>query len=56
MAKGQVVLDLQIEKKSPVAINAVSEELSLMHKELYNAFLWSISDEFVRLLNIERNV
>lgn len=56
MAKGQVVLDLQIEKKSPIAINAVSEELSLMHKELYNAFLWSISDEFVRLLNIERNI
>lgn len=51
-AKGQVILDLQIEKKSPTSINTISEELLLMHNELYNAFLWSISDEFVKLLNI----
>lgn len=49
--KGQVIADLEIERKAPVAIDAVANELVLMHKELYNAFLWSISENFVNLLN-----
>ena len=56
MAKGQVILDLQIEKKSPVTVCDVAEELTLMHKELYNAFLWSISAEFIKLLNLGKEV
>ena len=51
MVKGQVIVDLEIERKAPVPIDAVADELTLMHKELYNAFLWSISDNFVNLLN-----
>lgn len=51
MAKGQVIVDLEIERKTPVAIDAVADELTLMHKELYNAFLWSISDSYVNLLD-----
>lgn len=51
MAKGQVIIDLEIERKSPVAMNAIMDELTLMHKELYNAFLWSISEEYVALMN-----
>lgn len=51
MVKGQVIVDLEIERKSPVAIESVADELNLMHRELYNAFLWSISDNFVKLLN-----
>lgn len=49
--KGQVIVDLEIERKAPVAIDAVSAELALMHKELFNAFLWSISENYVNLLN-----
>ena len=56
MAKGQVIIDLEIERKSPVAMNAITDELTLMHKELYNAFLWSVSEEYVNLLNIGRGV
>lgn len=56
MVKGQVIVDLEIERKAPVAIDAVSDELTLMHKELYSAFLWSISDNFVKLLNQEGEV
>ena len=56
MAKGQVVLDLQIEKIGPIAINTVAGELTFMHKELYNAFLWSISDSYINLLNQGREV
>ena len=51
VVKGQVIVDLEIERKAPVAIDAVADELTLMHKELYNAFLWSISDNYVNLLN-----
>lgn len=51
IVKGQVIVDLEIERKSPVTIDAVADELTLMHNELYNAFLWSISDNFVNLLN-----
>ena len=51
MVKGQVIVDLEIERKAPVSIERVADELKLMHKELYNAFLWSISDNFVKLLN-----
>lgn len=51
MVKGQVIVDLEIEHKAPVYIDAVADELVMMHKELYNAFLWSISDNFVNLLN-----
>lgn len=56
MAKGQVILDLQIEKKNPITVSAVAEELILMHKELYNAFLWSISAEYIKLLNLGKEV
>lgn len=51
MAKGQVIVDLEIERKTSVDIDAVADELTLMHKELYNAFLWSISDNYVSLLD-----
>lgn len=51
IAKGQVIVDLEIERKMPVFIDAVEEELRQMHKELYNAFLWSISDSYVKLLD-----
>ena len=51
MVKGQVIVDLEIERKAPVSVDAVADELTLMHKELFNAFLWSISDSFVNLLN-----
>lgn len=51
MAKGQVIVDLEMERKTPVAIVAVADELTLMHKELFNAFLWSISDSYVNLLD-----
>lgn len=51
MAKGQVIVDLEIERKTPVTIDAVVDELAMMHKELYNAFLWSISDSYINLLN-----
>ena len=51
VAKGQVIVDLEIERKIPVAIDAVADELTMMHKELYNAFLWSISDNYVNLLD-----
>lgn len=51
IAKGQVILDLEIERKAPIVIEAVADELTLMHKELYNAFLWSISDSYVNLLD-----
>lgn len=54
--KGQVILDLEIERKAPVSIDAVANELILMHGELYNAFLWSISDNFVKLLNQEKEM
>lgn len=49
--KGQVIVDLEIERKAPVAIDAVGDELALMHQELFNAFLWSISENYVNLLN-----
>lgn len=53
IVKGQVIVDLEIERKAPVVIDTVADELTLMHKELYNAFLWSISDNYVNLLNQE---
>lgn len=54
IAKGQVIIDLEIERRTPIAINDVNVELELMHKELYNAFLWSISEEYLNLLNIRK--
>lgn len=51
IVKGQVIVDMEIERKAPVTIDTVADELTLMHNELYNAFLWSISDNFINLLN-----
>lgn len=53
MVKGQVILDLEIERKASITIGAVADELQMMHRELYNAFLWSISENFLNLLNQE---
>lgn len=51
IVKGRVIVDMEIERKAPVTIDTVADELTLMHNELYNAFLWSISDNFINLLN-----
>lgn len=54
--KGQVILDLEISRQSAIAISETSNELKMMHQELYNAFSWCISEEFVKLLNLEEGV
>lgn len=51
VAKGQVIVDLEIKRQTAIGLADVMAELEMMHKELYNVFCWSISDEFVRLLN-----
>ena len=49
--KGQVIIDLEIARQSAVNTTDGLGELRIMHKELYNAFCWCISGEFVNLLN-----
>ena len=50
-AKGQVIIDLEIARQSAINTTNGLEELNMMHKELYNAFCWCISGEYVNLLN-----
>ncbi len=51
--KGQVIIDLDIARHIHTIISDIHDELDRMHQELYNAFLWSISEKFIALLNQE---
>lgn len=49
--KGQIIIDLEIARLTTIAITSTLEELRFMHQELYNAFNWCISEDFIKLLN-----
>lgn len=49
--KGQIIIDLLIEKKGTFDINEVKNELEKCHQELYNAFRWCISPKMFNLIN-----
>ncbi|WP_225226486.1 TIGR04255 family protein [Phocaeicola intestinalis] len=52
--KGQIVIDLSLEKKSSCSIDILlSEELQKCHQELYNAFRWCISPKMFNMINEE---
>ncbi len=49
--KGQIIIDLSIEKKSSLSIDVLATELQRCHKELYNAFRWCISPKMFKMIN-----
>lgn len=49
-AKGQIIIDLFLEKSNITAIDSLDEEIEKCHQELYNAFRWSISDRMLEIL------
>lgn len=53
--KGQIVIDLSIEKKGSFSIDTLSDELQKSHQELYNAFRWCISSRMFNMINGEEN-
>lgn len=53
--KGQIVIDLSIEKKGSFSIDTLSDELQKSHQELYNAFRWCISSKMFNMINGEEN-
>lgn len=54
--KGQVIIDLDIARQSAINTDGAIDELCMMHQELFNAFNWCISEEFIRLLNREAGI
>ncbi len=51
--KGQIVIDLSLEKKNISSIDILNEEIQKCHQELYNAFRWCISDKMLNILKQE---
>lgn len=48
--KGQIVIDLSLEKRSVSSFDSLNEDLQKCHQELYNAFRWCISDKMLEIL------
>lgn len=56
VVKGQVIIDLDMVRNSGIITDEVINELNMMHQELFNAFNWCITEEFVNLLNREGGI
>ena len=48
-ADGLIILDLEMSHRN-VKIENLESELRIFHTELYNAFIWSLSDNAINIL------
>jgi hypothetical protein len=46
-AKGQIPIDILIKKLTPTKVEDLEGTLTLCHQQLYNAYCWVLSNEFM---------